>query len=1306
VTAQSYIVHSLLRARDWQHRPQLDDVCEWWRRGGRGVCALIGMGGAGKTAVAERFLKVLPGGLPEDPGIPKDSSLPTPHSTFVFSFYDAPNADAFFESLQMWLQNTPQFETRLHVGQMMFLLQQRQGLIVLDGLERVQDDGQRGEFGRLQSPRLRDFLNQLVSGNFSDLSVLITSRFPLSDLRDKNPQFFHPIPVNQIDIAAGVQLLKDRGVRGTDPQLAPIVEQCGQHALTVDFAGGYIAEYGQGDPATPLDLGTAEQLQALLEQGKHGEQDELNDDQRDVLRQGYRFARIAEHYRDAMLEKDEAAMALLERICLFRLGVDSETLAAIFTGEQAVEVSGQGLAALNTKQLQSKLDWLTRMRIVEVGQVCNLPSEQSAGYKPAPRYSIHPAVRTGFLSGIGRDAALAGHEAVRCGLEVSLGDAPGKNPPDPATLDLLEEIVHHTLQSGHVREAWDIYNNRMGQYENLGWRLGAYERGERICRAFAGGQSPETLFRSETRQEFRRNANERTNAESLGDFRYNDQHEAASPRLPTDGDAQEPDASALRRMPFLDLPETTQAIFINEWALYLNNLGRLAAAARCYELDAEMAIRQENWNHASIYNRNLCDVWLLSGRLSRLPKEEGPHKSDTVRKDETDESLPPSSFSARPSEESPATSIRLGAPSDSALATADEALRLAELADDDSCRLFAHAYRANSLNMAGDIRTSLTDVAAALQCQKTLSDGPIWGWPGIRCAQVHRRVGRLRSTMQLLQGNVDVSHRKLGDLDMVSPQCQLVLSSLSIERSGSSSSAAASSADLWTQARDWALARDAKEVLCWSYLVEAQHALARSAVRGAVRGSPDPARSAVRGSPDPARSAVRGSPDPARSAVRGSPDPAQTADRRSPDSVNAVAQIGDLRSDTTAGSETRAERATRAERLSKTRAEHRSLTLRVEHSHVMMLDSESQATAHTALESGLKIARDCGFGLYHIDLLLERARLHLLRGDARAALDDIEMALGDEAGEGGIPANEETGQPELLAAHHPACGYAWAIPAAIQLRAEALLLQAAHEVISVGWASPTKDGSLNPINVNAVSSAHLTIGQLINDAKQLLSEALDLWQPLHDPEPERDDQNFKLDGKEYNYKAAETHRVLTDLEAGILTRYASASADLNNYKPIKIDTTTSNQDNPMASFDVFLSHNSVDKPAVKRLGEALKKRGLSVWLDEWELAPGSSWIEELENIISTCGSSAVCVGASGLGPWEEPEMQGLLVRFMKEKKAGNAASVIPVLLPDAPADVVLPVFLQTLTWLDLRDGMKKDSLDRLQWGITGVKPNP
>ena len=212
----NYFVHSLLPARDWQHRPQFDQVCRWWREGGQGVCALVGMGGAGKTAVAERFLRRLPGGLPADPDVPKDPGLPKPDGTFVYSFYDEPNPESFFEALQMWLERTPRVQTILSMNQIIYLLQQTPGLVILDGLERVQEDGSRGIFGRLASPKLRDFLDRVAAGNLPGLSVLVTSRFPLADLRDARPQFFHPIPVEQIDLPTGIALLRARGVRGTD----------------------------------------------------------------------------------------------------------------------------------------------------------------------------------------------------------------------------------------------------------------------------------------------------------------------------------------------------------------------------------------------------------------------------------------------------------------------------------------------------------------------------------------------------------------------------------------------------------------------------------------------------------------------------------------------------------------------------------------------------------------------------------------------------------------------------------------------------------------------------------------------------------------------------------------------------------------------------------------------------------------------------------------------------------------------------------------------------------------------------------
>lgn len=134
------------------------------------------------------------------------------------------------------------------------------------------------------------------------------------------------------------------------------------------------------------------------------------------------------------------------------------------------------------------------------------------------------------------------------------------------------------------------------------------------------------------------------------------------------------------------------------------------------------------------------------------------------------------------------------------------------------------------------------------------------------------------------------------------------------------------------------------------------------------------------------------------------------------------------------------------------------------------------------------------------------------------------------------------------------------------------------------------------------------------------------------------------------------------------------------------------------AFDVFLSHNSQDKPVVRELAGALKARGLRVWLDEEQLVPGRVWQEELETIIRTTRAAAVLIGRSGLGPWEKPEMRGCLDEFVN-----RGSPVIPVLLPDAPAKPELPLFLRGITWVDFRNGLTEVALERLEWGIRGEK---
>ncbi|MCZ8188704.1 MAG: TIR domain-containing protein [Microcystis sp. LE19-338.1B] len=135
-------------------------------------------------------------------------------------------------------------------------------------------------------------------------------------------------------------------------------------------------------------------------------------------------------------------------------------------------------------------------------------------------------------------------------------------------------------------------------------------------------------------------------------------------------------------------------------------------------------------------------------------------------------------------------------------------------------------------------------------------------------------------------------------------------------------------------------------------------------------------------------------------------------------------------------------------------------------------------------------------------------------------------------------------------------------------------------------------------------------------------------------------------------------------------------------------------------FDVFLCHNGQDKPEVKKIAETLKQQGLTPWLDEWELQPGLPWQRELEKQIENIKSAAVFVGGSGIGPWQQMEIEAYLRRFVKQ-----GCPVIPVLLPNAPDQPELPLFLEGMTWVDFRR-LSPKPMERLIWGITGIKPRP
>ena len=142
-----------------------------------------------------------------------------------------------------------------------------------------------------------------------------------------------------------------------------------------------------------------------------------------------------------------------------------------------------------------------------------------------------------------------------------------------------------------------------------------------------------------------------------------------------------------------------------------------------------------------------------------------------------------------------------------------------------------------------------------------------------------------------------------------------------------------------------------------------------------------------------------------------------------------------------------------------------------------------------------------------------------------------------------------------------------------------------------------------------------------------------------------------------------------------------------------------------ALYNVFLSHNSLDKPAVEELANRLSQNNLKPWFDKWNLIPGDPWQNAIESALDSCVSCAVFMGPSGISPWQNEEMRAAIDRRVRE----GHFRVIPVLLPGAKREERsrLPSFMAATTWVEFRKSLDDDeAFHRLIAGIRGIEPGP
>jgi len=443
VRGEIRIVHALQPAPHFQGRGALVDELTAWvsdLASPDRVWSLVAAGGTGKTAIVER---VVAGMKPGEANV------------LVWSFYERPDADAFLrECNHLFLREDEgpaggRLE-RLERG----LRDGRPHLIVLDGLERVQEDAGGGRVrGELSDHTLKLLLRALAAG-LGRARALVTSRFPLVDLEPWTNRGYHDTRLDDLPPDAAVSVLRGWGVVGDNEALHIAATQLGHHALSLAVLGSYLRSFAGGRIEAVKDF----DLDAVT-----------GDDPRAA-----KLARVLAYYAQSLPPEERE---LLARLSVFPRGVTLDLLGVLVD-------SGGEVAGLLLKAKPRLVALLGSLR--NRGLVFQYSSDATV------TWTAHPFLRERFRELLGCPPEKV-FDVVAQSLGAGLEKRPITKPAEASVLDRYERLIEATRLAGREQEAFDLYWFGLGSYSHLGMVLGEYERGYRIVAAFSATGRPEDL---------------------------------------------------------------------------------------------------------------------------------------------------------------------------------------------------------------------------------------------------------------------------------------------------------------------------------------------------------------------------------------------------------------------------------------------------------------------------------------------------------------------------------------------------------------------------------------------------------------------------------------------------------------------------------------------------------------------------------------------------------------------------------------------------------------------------------------------
>jgi hypothetical protein len=120
---------------------------------------------------------------------------------------------------------------------------------------------------------------------------------------------------------------------------------------------------------------------------------------------------------------------------------------------------------------------------------------------------------------------------------------------------------------------------------------------------------------------------------------------------------------------------------------------------------------------------------------------------------------------------------------------------------------------------------------------------------------------------------------------------------------------------------------------------------------------------------------------------------------------------------------------------------------------------------------------------------------------------------------------------------------------------------------------------------------------------------------------------------------------------------------------------------------VFISYSTKDSEFINQLSAVLIKNRIKIWLDKWEMQPGDSLIDKIQNGLTDSSFLLVVLSKYSVeSEWCKKEMNSGLMREINERKV----VIIPILLDDCK----VPIFLQEKVYADFRNDFN-DGLNSL-----------